>query len=231
MKTYIFAALFSLISWVFFLILMFSGYSALAQETWRGLTVEPEDRCTPYDRDSYPYRQSIEDDLFVEYGAVYSPYTGVYFDSDRETDIEHMVAVSEAHDSGMCRMTAGIKQTFSNDLLNLTFADPHTNRRLKRDFDAAEWLPEMNQCWFANRVMLVKQKYRLAVDEAERDALEAVLGRCESTEMSWVRGGGNPSQDATGEACEIVRPERDLGIGEDIEIAIHVDGSCARIRL
>ena len=35
-------------------------------------------------------------------GRIYEPYSGRYFESTRETDIEHIVARSEAHDSGLC---------------------------------------------------------------------------------------------------------------------------------
>ena len=40
-------------------------------------------------------------------GAVYGPYTGRCFTSTRETAIEHIVATSEAHDSGPVRRAAG----------------------------------------------------------------------------------------------------------------------------
>ena len=68
-------------------------------ETWRGLTVAPEHRCAPYDKKrDYPYPQSVERDIERELGAVYGPYTGRCFASTRETDIEHIVAASEAQD-------------------------------------------------------------------------------------------------------------------------------------
>lgn len=41
--------------------LMLSG--AASAETWRGLTVAPEHRCSPYERDEYPYPQSVERDI------------------------------------------------------------------------------------------------------------------------------------------------------------------------
>ena len=42
--------------------LTFAG-SAFA-ETWRGLTVTPEHRCSPYERKrDYPYSQSVEQDI------------------------------------------------------------------------------------------------------------------------------------------------------------------------
>ena len=69
---------------------------------WRGLVVAEENRCAPYDGDLYPYPASIEDDIVQRLGGVYSPYTCESFDSTLETDTEHIVARSEAHDSGLC---------------------------------------------------------------------------------------------------------------------------------
>ena len=62
------------------------------QNTWRGLTVAPENRCSPYDADDYGYPQSVEDDIVRELGGIFSPYTCESFDSDTETDIEHIIA-------------------------------------------------------------------------------------------------------------------------------------------
>ena len=39
-------------------------------------------------------------------GIIYGPYTGIWFGSTSETDIEHIVARSEAHDSGLCAADA-----------------------------------------------------------------------------------------------------------------------------
>ena len=76
---------------------------AAAPDTWRGLAVAPEDRCAPYDRSDYPYPPSVEAKIVASMGGrVYGPYTGRFFLSMKETDIEHVVAVSEAHDSGLC---------------------------------------------------------------------------------------------------------------------------------
>lgn len=154
-----------------------------AQSTWRGLKVEPERRCSPYDPDDYRYSQSVEDRIIADYGGVYSPYTGRWFSSQRETDIEHMVARSEAHDSGLCAADLATRRRFANDLLNLTLASPSVNRGQKIARDAAEWLPEKNRCWFAARVVEVRRRYRLTIDRREADALERVLSACESTAM------------------------------------------------
>ena len=79
---------------------------------WRGLTIARENRCSPYDADDYSYPQSVEDDIVRDLGGIYSPYTCESFDSDTETDIEHIVARSEAHDPGLCRADAGTRREF-----------------------------------------------------------------------------------------------------------------------
>ena len=113
-----------------------------------------EQRCSDYDSDDYRYSQSVEPRIVESMGGiVYGPYTGTWFGSTSETDIEHIVARSEAHDSGLCAVDAAAKRRFASDLLNLTLASPSVNRSQKSGKDAAEWLPDLNQCWFANRVV------------------------------------------------------------------------------
>ena len=87
-----------------------------AEQTWRGLTVAAEYRCSPYDADDYPYSQSVEPRIVADLGGViYGPYTGRTFSSTRETDIEHIVARSEAHDSGLCAAGDATRRQFSSD--------------------------------------------------------------------------------------------------------------------
>ena len=119
-------------------------------------------------------------------GAVYGPYTGRCFASTGETDIEHMVATSEAHDSGLCAAPASVKSAFASDLLNLTLAHPTVNRHRKSGKDVAEWTPALNACWFVDRTLQVRRKYGLTIDAAEAAAAEAVLSRCEGTAMEIV---------------------------------------------
>ena len=151
--------------------------------TWNGLVIAPEARCSPYDSDDYRYNQSVEDRIIRSLGGIYGPYTGRWFGSKRETDIEHIVARSEAHDSGLCRTDQRTRRQFSEDLRNLTLAAPSVNRNQKRDHDAAGWLPPMNRCWFAARVINVKRAYGLTVDRRERDALARTLSGCADTEI------------------------------------------------
>ena len=171
-----------------------------AQASWRGLVVAPEQRCAPYDADDYRYPQSVEDRIVAQLGGVYGPYTGRWFASDSETDIEHIVARSEAHDSGLCAADAATKRRFATDLLNLTLAGPRVNRYQKVDNDAAEWLPPQNRCWYAARIIAVRQQYGLTVDRREADALDRVLSGCTSTEMIVLARGAAPARDASARA-------------------------------
>ena len=154
---------------------------------WRGVTVAAEHRCAPYRSDEYAYPQAVENDIIQRLGGIFSPYTNAVFDSKGDTDIEHVVARSEAHDSGLCRADAATKRAFSRDLLNLTLASPRVNRNQKGAKDAAEWQPDANQCWFAQTVVAVRRAYQLTIDRREADALDGILAGCSSTEMMTFR--------------------------------------------
>ena len=95
-----------------------------------------------------------------------------------ETDIEHIVARSEAHDSGLCAASPECKRQFAGDVRNLTLSAPHLNRNLKVAKDAADWRPNENRCWFAWRVIDVRRTYNLTIDRREADALDAILAAC-----------------------------------------------------
>lgn len=158
-----------------------------AQEQSPTIVIEPESRCSPYNRNHYTYPQSVEDSIITRMGGrIYSPYTGESFTSKRQTDIEHIVAISEAHDSGLCAANAATRRAFARDLDNLTLAAPALNRYQKVAKDVAEWLPVRNQCWFVARVVAVKKKYGLSMDAREAAAALNVLADCVDLEMKFV---------------------------------------------
>ena len=148
---------------------------------WMGLPVCEEVERTGYDRDAFGSAySSLEDEIIrglpKSGGQVYTPYSCKLFDirpdGTAATDIEHIVALAEAYDSGLRESQF---RTFAGDLANLTIADPSVNRHQKSDRDAAEWRPARNTGWFAAKVVAVKQKYGLSVNPAERDGLASML--------------------------------------------------------
>ena len=162
---------------------------AVGQETYRGVRVEPELRCEPCDRNEYPYPQSVESEIIAGIGKIYGPHTGQCFATARETDIEHIVPLSEAHDSGLCAVSAATKARFARVVLNLMLASPRVNRYEKGAKDTAEWQPRRNACWFVNRTLEVRQEYGLNIDRREAVSSERTLAACASMEMDVLACG------------------------------------------
>ena len=153
-------------------------------ETWRGLQICEEQPREGYDRDAFGSAySSLEDDIIDMLpptmkagGQVYTPYSCLAFeiraDGTAATDIEHIVALAEAHDS---RIADDRRRDIAADLDNLTIADSRVNRTEKSDRDAGEWTPARHGAWFAAQVIAVKLEYGLSVDPAERAALKSLL--------------------------------------------------------
>ena len=151
---------------------------AQAQGIPVALTLAAESAREGYRRPTTNRYQRHEQAVYLELGMDQTPYTCTAIGGNlRSTDVEHIVALSEAHDSGLPpdRMLA-----FSGDPLNLTVAAPRENRNVKSDKDAADYLPPRNRCWFAGRVLDVKARWGLTVDADEAAALILALDGCDT---------------------------------------------------
>ena len=152
----------------------------------RDLKISPEASCSRYDRTDYSYPQSLEQRIdSIQGGGYFGPYTKTYYESKDSTQIEHIVALREAHDSGMCDEPDSIKKRFGNDLLNLTLASRSVNSK-KGSKDIAEWLPEYNHCWFAYTILAVKDRYDLSADSAEANTIQEVTSECNAISMDFT---------------------------------------------
>lgn len=47
-------------------------------------------------------RPQLHPNIVDARGGIYGPYTGTWFESIRESDIEHILTRPESHDSGLC---------------------------------------------------------------------------------------------------------------------------------
>jgi Protein of unknown function (DUF1524) len=118
-------------------------------------------------------------------GVLHDPYTGtdIAFRRGEGTSdavqIDHVVALSDAWQTGAQQWTRTQRVDLANDPLELLAVDGTTNLR-KGDGDAATWLPPSKayRCAYVARQVAVKARYRLWVTPAERDAVARVLGRC-----------------------------------------------------
>ena len=182
-------AAFSAILWGCAALLLLSlAVEAFGAEQWRGIRMEPEKECSPYDPMLYPYdRERIGAQYWINVGAFFSPYDNGAYHYD-QVDLEHRVARHQAHVSGMCSRSRMEQAKFANDVRNITWATPHINRELKGDKDAAGWMPPVNQCHFAMKVAEVKCNWQMSVDEAEAKALDEALGGCEYGVAFYCKG-------------------------------------------
>jgi Protein of unknown function (DUF1524) len=126
-------------------------------------------------------------DCKVISGLLLDPYSGkvITFSSTKSTiDIDHVVALSNAWQTGAAYFDKTKRQQIANDPLNLLAVDFSLNRQ-KGDGDAATWLPPLKsyRCDYVARQIAVKAKYLLWVTAAEKDAKTKILEKCEGQKL------------------------------------------------
>jgi Protein of unknown function (DUF1524) len=120
-------------------------------------------------------------------GALADPYSGKNIDfvfGASLVDIDHVVALSNAWQTGAFQFTDEIRLQFANDPLNLLAVSASLNRQ-KGDGDAATWLPPTKsyRCQYVARQIAVKKKYGLWVTKPEKVAISALLVKCPKEEI------------------------------------------------
>ena len=116
-------------------------------------------------------------------GELADPYSGktITFTKAQaaQIQIDHVVALSDAWQTGAQQLASGTRLAFANDPLNLLAVDGDLNQE-KGDADAATWLPPRKafRCAYVSRQIAVKQRYHLWVTAAERGAMARVLKTC-----------------------------------------------------
>jgi hypothetical protein len=125
------------------------------------------------------------DDCRVLSGVIDDPYTGAQIpfvrgeDTSALVQIDHVVALSNAWQTGAQQISEEARVAFANDPLNLLAVDGASNSQ-KGDGDTATWLPANTgfRCEYVARQVSVKATYGLWVTTAERDAMLRVLTGC-----------------------------------------------------
>ena len=180
-----------------------------AAETLAKLTVDDHPSTKGYDREKFGYRQTdtdgngcdVRDDVLardltnvtytkrggckVKSGILEDPYTGkeIHFQRGKDTSaavqIDHVVALQNAWQSGANTWDARKRYQFGNDMFNLIAVDGAANQE-KSSASAAYWLPTNGayRCEYVARQIGVKDKYGLSVTSQEKRAMLAVLHGC-----------------------------------------------------
>ncbi|MCX5561104.1 HNH endonuclease family protein [Streptomyces sp. NBC_00038] len=115
-------------------------------------------------------------------GSWYSPYDDKYFTDARALDIDHLVPLAEAWDSGASAWSAAERQEYANDLddSRALIAVSATSNRSKADQDPSTWQPpaEGYRCQYATDWVADKTRWRLSIDRTEEAALSETLSHC-----------------------------------------------------
>ena len=115
----------------------------------------------------------------VTSGKWISYYDGATWTNPSDVDIDHVVALKEAWESGARLWSSTSRERFANDLgfsPSLVAVTDNVNQS-KSDRDPASWLPPRTtvHCIYAIRWVQVKYRWRLTINSVERSALSSIL--------------------------------------------------------
>ncbi len=162
------------------------------------LRVEAE-RRGGYRRDAvfpgwlYSAGQSTRDGVLSEEqlanGTWLSAYDASVVAASSELDIDHLVPLAEAWESGGHEWAAETWTRFANDRADprsLIAVSAATNRS-KGARDPAEWWPPSSsyRCQYAVDWIAVKTRWDLAVDADEQESLDVQLGQCAGADFAF----------------------------------------------
>jgi hypothetical protein len=194
-----------------------------AREVLAGIPVELEDRTGGYNRDLFAVWIDADGDgcdtrdevLLAENltaadsasagcipipGLWRSAYDSTDVTDPTQLDVDHLVSLKEAWDSGAWSWTPERRIAYANDLTDgrTLVAVSASSNRSKGDRDPSNWLPEDEQalCQFVGDWIAVKARWSMSMDQSEHGRLGNLIDdRCPGLTIE-------PWPEATGAARE-----------------------------
>ncbi|MEU9647202.1 HNH endonuclease family protein [Streptomyces sp. NPDC048188] len=122
-------------------------------------------------------------------GRWWSYYDQVWVTSASGLDIDHMVPLAEAWDSGASAWTAQRREAYANDQgaqASLAAVTARSNRS-KADQDPAQWMPPAAEahCRYIAEWVATKLRWNLTADETEVTVLREAAGGCPDQRVTW----------------------------------------------
>jgi hypothetical protein len=112
-------------------------------------------------------------------GTWYSPYDGATWEDPSDVDIDHVVALKEAWDSGAWGWSGERRRAFANDLSDSRslMAVTDSVNQSKGDRDPSQWMPSQRgyRCTYISIWLGVKARWSLAVDPSEEGMIRVLL--------------------------------------------------------
>ncbi|MEU7855241.1 HNH endonuclease family protein [Nonomuraea sp. NPDC049141] len=123
-------------------------------------------------------------------GSWYSYYDNQQVNDATGLDVDHLVPLAEAWDSGAYAWDAAQRQAYANDLdepWHLVAVTARSNRQ-KADQDVATWQPpyEPARCRYAAEWTAIKTRWKLSIDTAEQQALTDLADACPTQRLPAI---------------------------------------------
>lgn len=134
-------------------------------------------------RDSISLPQVDPYNCYVVAGDWVSPYDGRTVRDRTQVDIDHVVALKEAWDSGAWAWNAAQRMAYANDTSDTRslVASSASSNRSKSDKDPSNWLPTRSSyvCSYLGNWISIKARWGLSMDRSEHGRIRNVLqSRC-----------------------------------------------------
>jgi hypothetical protein len=123
--------------------------------------------------------ERVEESCDVVSGSWVDPYGGGTYTDPADIDVDHVVPLANAWRSGASSWDAAERERFANVPRDLLSVDDGLNQS-KGDKGPEAWKPPRKAYWcaYSRRWIGIKHAWDLSVTDAERSALEQMLGTC-----------------------------------------------------
>jgi hypothetical protein len=132
-------------------------------------------------------KPKVEKGCVIKGGEWLSIYDNARVIEAGKLDVDHMVPLAEAWDSGASTWTDKQRELYANDQTDPRhlIAVTGSSNRSKSDQDPAEWLPTNKSyvCEYIANWVSIKARWSLSIDKKEKDALLLNLKGCKTTKI------------------------------------------------
>jgi hypothetical protein len=133
-------------------------------------------------------KPTVEKGCVIKGGEWLSIYDNVKVTDAGKLDVDHMVPLAEAWDSGASAWDAAKREMYANDqtdprhLIAVTGA----SNRSKSDQDPADWMPtnKAYACEYLDNWVSIKVRWNLNVDKKEKDFILTNLKSCKAVKIT-----------------------------------------------
>ena len=130
----------------------------------------------------------VEKGCVIKGGEWLSIYDLVKVTDAGKLDVDHMVPLAEAWDSGASAWDDAKREMYANDQTDPRhlIAVTGPSNRSKSDQDPAEWMPtnKAYSCGYLDNWVSIKVRWNLSVDKKEKDFILTNLKSCKSVKIT-----------------------------------------------